>query len=172
MKTFLCEALLLVTFSFGLRAQDSYNPGPDARFKADLLVVVAHPDDETEIGAYLARAIFDEHKRVAVVFGTRGNQGGDSMGLAQSASLGLIREIEARQAMAYFGVMNVWFLNGTDTPGQNVLGSLETWNHGDALERLVRLMRLTRPSVVATWMPEMGCRRKPWRPSGSSGDCN
>src|SRR5579875_2647166 len=45
-------------------------PGPDERYKADILVVVAHPDDETEITGYLARAIYEEHKRVAVVFGT------------------------------------------------------------------------------------------------------
>ena len=34
--------------------------------------------DETEIGAYLARAIFDEKKRVAVVFGNRGDNGGNA----------------------------------------------------------------------------------------------
>jgi LmbE family N-acetylglucosaminyl deacetylase len=153
MKSFLLSIIVFGCFASLARPQDLYNPKPDERFKTDLLVVVAHPDDETEIGAYLARAIFDEKKRVAVVFGTRGNQGGDAEGSAQSAALGVIREIEARQALAHFGVTNVWFLNGLDTPGQNVLGSLETWGHGDSLERLVRIVRLTRPSVVATWLP-------------------
>ncbi len=153
MKFLLLSIIVFGCFASAARADDPFNPKPDERFKADLLVVVAHPDDETEIGAYLARAIFDEKKRVAVVFGTRGNQGGDSQGLAQSAALGVIREIEARQALAHFGVMNVWFLNGLDTPGQNVLGSLETWNHGDSLGRLIRIVRLTRPSVIATWLP-------------------
>ncbi|MGI9075560.1 MAG: PIG-L family deacetylase [Bryobacteraceae bacterium] len=134
-------------------AQDRSNPKPDQRFKADLLVVVAHPDDETEIGAYMARAIFDEKKRIAVVFGTRGNEGGNAEGQEQAAALGTIREIEGRRALEHFGVMNVWFLNGPDTPGQDVLRSLETWNHGDSLGRLVRLIRLTRPSVIATWLP-------------------
>ena len=128
-------------------------PKPDERFKADLLVVVAHPDDETEIGAYLARAIFDEHKRVAVVFGTRGNSGGNEQGQEQAAALGLEREIEARTALAHFDVSHVWFLNGYDTPGQDVLDSLETWDHGDSLGRLVRIVRLTRPEVIATWLP-------------------
>lgn len=129
-------------------------PGPDERYKADILVVVAHPDDETEITGYLARAIFEEHKRVAVVFGTPGNGGGDSVSLAQAASLAEERQIEARKALAMFGVMNVWFLGGTDTPGQDVLRSLETWNHGAVLWNTVRIMRLTRPEVVMTWMPE------------------
>lgn len=144
----------ICVFSTLLFADSPVNPKPDARFKADLLVVVAHPDDETEIGAYLARAVFDEKKRVAVVFGTRGNSGGNAEGQEQAAALGAIREIEAREALAHFGIMHVWFLNGLDTPGQNVLHSLETWDHGDSLGRMVRLIRLTRPAVVATWLPD------------------
>lgn len=128
-------------------------PAPDDRYKADILLIVAHPDDETEIGGYLARAIYEEHKRVAVIFGTRGNGGGNSMGMAQAAALGAEREIEGRKALAYFGVMNVWFLGGPDTPGQDVLRSLETWNHGNALWQAVRLVRLTRPEVILTWLP-------------------
>ena len=130
------------------------NLAPDERFKADILVIVAHPDDETEVGPYLARAIFDEHKRVAAIYGTPGNGGGDAQGNAQAAALGSIRAIEAREAMAYFGVLHVWFLGGTDTPGQNVLQSLETWDHGRALGEAVRIIRLTRPEVIMTWLPE------------------
>ena len=129
------------------------NPEPDERFKADILLIVAHPDDETAIGGYLARAIFDQHKRVAVIFGTPGNGGGDAMGNAQAAALGDIRSTEAREALATFGVMHVWFLGGTDTPGQDVLRSLETWDHGKALGETVRLVRLTRPEVIITWLP-------------------
>ncbi|HEY6991049.1 MAG TPA: PIG-L family deacetylase [Bryobacteraceae bacterium] len=148
---FIIRSFAVLSCSFLLFAQ---NPKPDERFKADLLVVVAHPDDETAIGAYLARVIFDEKKRVAVVFGTRGNSGGNAEGQEQAASLAAIREIEAREALAHFGVLHVWFLNGLDTPSQNVLQSLETWNHGDALGRMVRLIRLTRPPVIATWLPD------------------
>lgn len=134
--------------------QEVQNPPPDSRFKADLLVVVAHPDDESEISGYLARAIFDEHKRVAVVYGTRGSHGGNVVGQEQAAALGMIREIEARRAWQRLGVSSIWFLNGVDTPGQNVLRSLESWNHGDSLGKLVRLVRLIRPAVIATWLPE------------------
>ena len=94
---------------------------PDDRFKADLLLVVAHPDDESEISSYLAKAVFDEHKRVAVVFGTRGNGGGNALGQEQAGALASIREIEGRRALGYLGVTNVWFLDGPDTPGQDVL---------------------------------------------------
>ena|SRR5579871_2529022 len=126
---------------------------PDERFKTDILVIVAHPDDETVVGAYLAKAIFDEHKRVSVIFGTRGNGGGNEAGFEQADALSTVREIEAREALAAFGVLHVWFLDGPDTPGQDVLRSLETWHHGEALAKAVRLVRLTRPEVILTWLP-------------------
>ena len=132
----------------------SPNPPPDERFKTDILVIVAHPDDETEITGYLARAIFDQHRRVAAIFGTPGNGGGDFVSNAQAAALGDIRMTEAREALAFFGVLHVWFLGGTDTPGQDVLQSLETWDHGRALGETVRLVRLTRPEVILTWLPD------------------
>ncbi|MGH9540870.1 MAG: PIG-L family deacetylase [Terriglobales bacterium] len=129
-------------------------PAPDARFHADILLIVAHPDDESEITGYLARAIFDEHKRVAVAYGTWGNSGGNLVGSEQAASLAAVREIEARRAWASWGVLDVWSLGGYDTPTQNVLNSLETWHHGSALAKAVRLIRLTRPAVVMTWLPD------------------
>src|ERR1700685_3594877 len=125
---------------------------PDERYKADILLVVAHPDDEGAATAYLARAI-DEGKRVAVVYGTRGSSGANEVGAEQAAALGAIREIEARRAVAMLGITNVWFLEGKDTASQNVLQSLSNWNHGEALQQLVRLMRLTRPEVVLTFLP-------------------
>ncbi len=147
-------AIAIILSSSLLRAEvPAPSTAPDPRFKADLLVVVAHPDDESEIGAFLAKAAFDEHRRIAVVFGTRGNSGGNAVGEEQAAALADIREIEGRRAMAFLGVSNVWFLDAPDTPGQDVLRSLETWGHGRSLDKLVRIVRLTRPSVIATWLP-------------------
>jgi len=65
---------------------------PDERYKVDILLVVAHPDDEGAATAYLARAI-DEGKRVAVVYGTRGSSGANEVGAEQAAALGAIWEI-------------------------------------------------------------------------------
>src|SRR5947209_1633009 len=127
-------------------------PLPDERYKADILLVVAHPDDEGAATPYLARAL-DEHKRIAVVFGTRGSSGANEAGAEQAAALGDIREIEARNALATLGITNVWFLGGKDTASQNVLQSLANWGHGPWLEQLVRLVRLTRPEVILTFLP-------------------
>ena len=126
---------------------------PNSRYKADVLLIVAHPDDDVVIGGYLARLAIDEHKRVAVIYCTRGDGGGNSVGNESGMALGQIREIEARRALASFGIDNVWFLNGHDTPGQNVLRSLDHWNHGLMLNEIVRLVRITRPDVILTWLP-------------------
>lgn len=127
--------------------------GPDERMKADILVVVAHPDDEGGVTPYLARAIYDQHKRVAVVFGTRGGSGGNDYSREHGPALADIREQEARAACARLGISNVWFLDGKDTASQNVLNSLANWGHGASLEALVRIVRLTRPEVIISWLP-------------------
>jgi LmbE family N-acetylglucosaminyl deacetylase len=127
-------------------------PQADERYKADILAVVAHPDDEAAVTPYLARAL-DEHKHIAVVFGTRGSSGSNEAGAEQAAALGAVREIEARNALSALGISNVWFLSGKDTATQNVLESLANWDHGETLEQLVRLVRLTRPEVILTFLP-------------------
>src|SRR5258707_1949762 len=127
-------------------------PSADERYKTDILLVVAHPDDEGAATPYLARAL-DEHKRVAVVFGTRGSSGANEAGGEQAAALGAVREIEARNALTTLGITNVWFLSGKDTPSQNVLQSLANWGHGAVLQQLVRIVRLTRPEVILTFLP-------------------
>src|SRR5580692_11975578 len=124
----------------------------DERYKMDILIVVAHPDDEGAATPYLARAI-DEGKRVAVVYGTRGSSGENQAGPEQATALGEIREIEARRATAVLGIDKVWFLGGKDTASQDVLESLANWGHGMALENLVRIVRLTRPEVILTFLP-------------------
>jgi LmbE family N-acetylglucosaminyl deacetylase len=135
----------------GLHAQ----PPPDERMKADILLIVAHPDDETAVGSYLAKAVYDEGRQIAIVYCNRGSGGGNSAGIEQAGAMGAIREIEARRAAATFGITNVWFLNGRDTPGQDLFRSLREWHHGAMLEDLVRLVRLTRPEVVLTWLPDV-----------------
>jgi LmbE family N-acetylglucosaminyl deacetylase len=145
---------LISSVCFGQLPEAPPSPGPDARYKADILVMVAHPDDESLIASYLAREAVDGHKRIAVTFGTCGNAGGNTVGYEQAASLCAVREIEVRRALESLGIMNVWFLGGEDTASQSPLISLETWNHGAALDRAVRYVRLTQPEVIVTWLPD------------------
>ena len=127
--------------------------GQDERFRADILVVVAHPDDEGAVTPFLARAIYDLHKRVAVVYSTHGGSGANNYGREHAAGLADIREMEARESCARMGIKDVWFLDGKDTASQNVLNSLANWGHGANLEKLVELVRLTRPDVIITSLP-------------------
>ncbi len=157
MKRFLLLLVVgLLAAASGVRAQEKAAQsikGPDERVKTDILVVVAHPDDEGGVTPYLARAIYDEHKRAAVVYTTRGGSGGNDYTREHGPALADIREQEARQACAKLGITNVWFLDGKDTASQNVLNSLANWGHGTNLEALVRIVRLTRPEVIISWLP-------------------
>jgi LmbE family N-acetylglucosaminyl deacetylase len=126
---------------------------PDGRYKADVLLVVAHPDDDMILGGYLAKLSLDERKRVAAVYCTPGDGGGNVVGNEAGAALGQMRILEARRALAAYGIENVWFLGGHDTPGQDVLWSLDNWNHGRMLNDLVRIVRITRPEVILTFLP-------------------
>src|SRR6478609_4821701 len=125
---------------------------PDERLKVDVLLIVAHPDDETGVVPYLVQLI-DQHKRVAVIYTTHGEAGHNNMGPERAQSLGAAREMELRHALNSVGIDNVWFLSGRDTPSQNVLQSLANWRHGEVQEELIRMVRLTRPEVILTWMP-------------------
>jgi LmbE family N-acetylglucosaminyl deacetylase len=149
---FLFGMILFWPMLAGAAQEPQALPSADERYKVDILLVVAHPDDEGAATPYLAWAL-DEHKRVAVVFGTRGSSGANEAGAEQAAALGAIREIEARNALTTLGITNVWFLDGKDTASQNVLLSLANWDHGVSLEQLVRLVRLTRPEVILTFLP-------------------
>ena len=125
---------------------------PDERLKVDALLVVAHPDDETGVVPYLVQLI-DQHKHVAVIYTTHGEAGHNNMGPERAQSLGAVREMELRHALQSVGIDNVWFLSGKDTPSQNVLESLANWRQGEVEEELVRMVRLTRPEVIITWLP-------------------
>src|ERR1700693_3938067 len=156
MERLAAHRLFALFLFFPMLASDAQEPKalplPDERYKADILLVVAHPDDEGAATPYLARAL-DEGKRVAVVYGTRGSSGANEAGAEQASALGEIREIEARRATAVLGIDKVWFLGGKDTASQDVLQSLANWGHGTGLENLVRLVRLTRPEVLLTFLP-------------------
>ncbi len=153
MKIFiLCAAWIAI-----LGAAETTAPAllpPDERYKADLLLVVAHPDDDVVVGGYLARASLDQHRRIAVIYCTPGDGGGNAVGNEAGQALGQMRVLEARRALLSLGIENVWFLGGHDTPGQDPLRSLDRWGHGRMLEELVRLVRLTRPEVIMTWLPD------------------
>jgi LmbE family N-acetylglucosaminyl deacetylase len=126
---------------------------PDDRYKTDLLLVIGHPDDETFIAGYLARLAFDQGKRISVIICNSSQAGGNVYGPESAEALGAVQIVEGHKAFASLGIENIWFVSGRDTASQNVLWSLENWNHGRVLGEVVRLLRLTRPEVVLSELP-------------------
>ena len=130
-------------------------PSPDARYKADILVIVAHPDDGTEITGYLARVIYDEHKRVAVaLLHLCAAPAATRFPTPKAAPFATNARLKRAVPMLRLALRTSGSSGGLDTPTQNVLDSLGHWNHGAVLERAVRLVRLTRPEVIMTWIPD------------------
>ena len=85
---------LVLVLSFRIAAQTAAQteaprtpPKADDRMKADVLLIVAHPDDETGVSGYLAQ-LLDQGKRVAAVYLTHGEAGHNNMGRERAVSLG------------------------------------------------------------------------------------
>src|SRR5258707_3224385 len=97
----------------------------DERYKVDILLVVAHPDDEGAATPYLARAL-DEGKRVAVIYGTRGSSGANEAGAEKATPPGEIRANAARPAEAALRIGNNWCFGGKVTTPPDALQSTST----------------------------------------------
>lgn len=146
---------VLVVLAAGLAALPGRGEEtPNQRLlKTDLLVVTAHPDDETGMAAAMARYA-DAGKVVALVACTRGEGGGNGTGKESGPALGAVREAELRQCLAALGTKHLYFLDKTDFAyTESVRATFDKWGHDDSLKRLVRLVRLLRPEVVCTMDP-------------------
>jgi len=109
-----------------------------------LLVVLAHPDDESfPMGGTLAKYAM-RGARVELVCATRGEAGIPGKSPVEAAQ---IRERELRAAANVLGLAGVRFLGYQD-------GQLATANPDYVLTQLVTLMWETRPDVVITFGPD------------------
>ncbi len=128
----------------------------DSRFKCDVLLIVAHPDDETAISSYLARLSLDAGKRIGEAVVTRGTSAPNGHGSENGRAMGMVRDREHREALRRLGIEWTWYLSNDNwSLGQDPLESLGWWPHGAALEEAVRLIRLTRPEVILTFLPAL-----------------
>lgn len=120
----------------------------------ELLYVGAHPDDEAG-----RLSMFGEWRerfgvRTGVVTVTRGEGGGNAVGPEEGPALGLIREREERSAVAYANLTDVYNFDQVDSY-YSVSEPLyrQIWGHEDTLGRLIRVIRQTRPEILATMNP-------------------
>lgn len=115
-----------------------------AELSRSLLVILAHPDDESfPMGGVLAKYAA-EGVRVVLICATRGEAG--IPGLPPEAT-GRLRERELREAAATLGLTEVRFLGYQD-------GQLALVDPERVVNRLVDIMSEVRPQVVITFGPE------------------
>ncbi|OZM83485.1 sugar-binding protein [Pseudonocardia sp. MH-G8] len=119
----------------------------------DVLFIGAHPDDEAGTLSTLGRWTQAGY-RSGVVTITRGEGGGNAVGPEEGPALGLLREDEERRAVGLAGVTDVFNLDEVDF-FYTVSAPLtqQVWDERDTLERIVRLVRTTRPDVLLTMNP-------------------
>jgi mycothiol S-conjugate amidase len=128
---------------------------------ARIMAVYGHPDDEGQVTGTLASLIELGH-HVTLVCATRGEVGEISdPKFATPETLGYVRELELRAAMAQLRLFDVRFLPFRDsgmagTPENDDPNCFHQAPEEVAVGHLVALMRELRPHVVFTWDPTGG----------------
>lgn len=120
-----------------------------------LMMVLAHPDDESlGNGGTLARYAA-EGVKTYLVTATRGEKGwfGDPAEYPGATQLGRIREAELRSAAAVLGIEEVSFLNYID-------GEFDKADPDEVIGKIVSHIRRIRPHVVVTF-DQNGCYGHP-----------
>ena len=120
----------------------------------DVLFIGAHPDDEAFALSTYGQWNEDSDIKTGVITITRGEGGGNAVGPEEGPALGLIREAEERRAVGRAGISDVYDLDQVDFY-YTVSAPLteQVWGHDDTLERVVRVIRETRPEVIITMDP-------------------
>jgi N-acetyl-1-D-myo-inositol-2-amino-2-deoxy-alpha-D-glucopyranoside deacetylase len=125
---------------------------------ARLLVVVAHPDDETfGCGSLIALAA-QQGVEVTVCCATRGEAGEAPEWLPAGASLATVREQELRAAGELLGVSRFVLLDFADSGMEGALaaGTLAAADEAEVASRVAAVLDEVRPDVVLTLDPSHG----------------
>jgi LmbE family N-acetylglucosaminyl deacetylase len=112
-----------------------------------LLLVFAHPDDESVFAAGVACACEEAGGRVALATATNGECGkrGEPPVCAEG-ELGRVRAAELEEAARILGIRQVYLFGYPDR-------GLDPVPHDDIRRRLVQVIRRERPDVVITFDP-------------------
>ncbi len=117
-------------------------------FKADVLVIMPHPDDaEFGAGGTIAK-MTAEGKKVAYVVCTNGDKGTSDRNMIPS-ELVKIREEEQRQAAGVLGVSRVVFLGKPDQGLENTPECVRSWYVRYALSNHLPLLLQTRTNGIS-----------------------
>ncbi|MDA3626612.1 PIG-L family deacetylase [Saccharopolyspora sp. WRP15-2] len=147
-------AAAVATFSLGVGPVAAAAPPPPDPVGLDVLFIGAHPDDEASTLSTLGQWSEQHHLKAGVITTTRGEGGGNAVGLEEGPPLGLIREGEERRAVGKAGVEHVYNLDKLDF-FYTVSAPLtaQVWDREETLSRVVRIVRATKPKVIVTMNP-------------------
>jgi LmbE family N-acetylglucosaminyl deacetylase len=106
-----------------------------------VLMVWAHPDDETYLAGGLSAALTDDGHRVVCITATRGEAGGDA------ADLATIRTTELEAALARLGVTEHHWLDYAD-------GRCADVDQDEAAGRIAEVLDAVAPDTVVTFGPD------------------
>jgi LmbE family N-acetylglucosaminyl deacetylase len=126
-----------------------------------LLALFAHPDDEQMTTGTLAQ-LASEGIKTGLVCATRGEAGQLHKSVqASHDEIGRVREGELRAAALTVGVKHLWFLDYRDSgwfgsPDNERRDAFANCQDMEALEKIVRIIREFRPTVMVTFDPEGG----------------
>jgi LmbE family N-acetylglucosaminyl deacetylase len=116
--------------------------------RASLLLIVAHPDDED--GGMLAYESRGQGARVAQLTLNRGEGGMNVMSADYWDALGILRTEELLAEDRYTGVSQYWTRAADFGFSKSKEESLAKWGYDRVFYDVVRVVRMTRPLVVAS----------------------
>ena len=116
--------------------------------RASLLMLVAHPDDED--GGMLAYESRGQGARAILLTLNRGEGGQNVMSDDFWDALGLVRTEELLAAGRYYDVQQFWTTVADFGFSKTREEALDLWGHDRLLADAVRVVRMTRPLVIAS----------------------
>ncbi len=118
------------------------------RTRASILMVTAHPDDED--GGLLAYQTRGLGARGTLLTLNRGEGGQNAMSVDMYDALGLLRTQELLTADRYYGVDQYWGRVIDYGFSKTREEALKQWDYNRVLSDVVRVVRMTRPLVIAS----------------------
>jgi len=112
-----------------------------------VLMIWAHPDDETYLVGGLSALLADAGQRVVCVTATRGEAGVSTAAAEQVERLAQVRTAELEVALRILGVTEHHWLDYPD-------GGCADLDPGEPADRIAALVRVVRPDTVITFGPD------------------
>jgi LmbE family N-acetylglucosaminyl deacetylase len=114
--------------------------------KRSILLVFAHPDDESFGVAGTVKKYTRQGVPVDLICATRGEKGA-RLDVPANMDTGTAREVELRAAAAIMGIRNIYFLGYID-------GQLDKANEEEVINKITNIMRRVQSEIVISFGPD------------------